>query len=172
MKKRILGVSFLQAVIIAATLFVYFQLGSANMQERVRGHPIIEPAPWYFNFSLFLGTFLLFQAGTFYFLAKKFLKTAKEVVIVSVLVFILLGLYPVLSTVPAIFKYMECRPVLLNERNAINHEAVGECFTFMENARAYVVIPMFFVYLAMMSGINISFGVFAIRRSDRYNNLN
>lgn len=173
MNKRILGVSFLQAAIIAATLLVYFQLSSAEMHARlIRSGPIVEPPPWYFNFYLFLGTFLLLQAGLFHFWARKFLKTAQEVVVVSVLILILLGLYPILSSIPALFKYVECREVVLQEKNAIDHQRFGECFTFMENARAFVVIPMFFVYLAILSGINVYSGIHGIHHLECYNSLN
>lgn len=173
MNKRILGVSFLQAAIIVAILFVYFQLSSAEMHARlIRSGPIVEPPPWYFNLHLFLGTFLFLQAGLFSFWARKFLKTAKEVVVVSVLIFILLGLYPTLSTVPALFKYIECKEVVLQEKNAIDHQGAGECFTFMENARAFVVVPMFFVYLAILSGINVCLGVQSIQHLEHYNSLN
>ena len=173
MNRKILGVSFLQAVIIAAILLVYFQLSSVEMHARlVRSYPFVERPPWYFNLNLFLGTLLLFQAGLFHFLARKFLKTTKEVVVVSSMVFILLGLYPVLSSVPAFFNYVECREVLVQEKNAFDHQGIGECFTFMENAKAFVVIPMFFVYLTILSGINICSGVQGLKRMDRHSSLN
>lgn len=159
MNKRVLGVSFLQAAIIAVVFIVYFQLSSMEMLTRVRSGPIIKPPPWYFNFSLFLGTLLLFQAELFRFLARKFLKTAKEVVVASVLVFILLGLYPTLFSVTALFKYVECREMFLQAKNGFDHQEFGECFTFRENARAFVVIPMVFVYLALLSGINAYLGI-------------
>jgi hypothetical protein len=71
---------------------------------------------------------------------RQFLKNTKQVVLVNITLFMLIGGLVATSLVPATLKYMSCK--------AIDYRFItNECLTFMENSRAYAV---YFIYLFFM----------------------
>lgn len=112
------------------------------------------------NFYVVHFVILILQIFLTTLINQYFLKSKKQIIFVNLILVVFVIFLMIPSVLPAFLKLQSCRSEAVNSF----YGPSGECMTFMENSKAFVVYIFGFFYLVFFAAINITVNILLLSK--------